>query len=129
MLTCVGRPPAYCVLREGCMRRTRDLLGRIVTWFVAINVFVCPSFSALSISVAHAQASSAVSFSGSNYIQVPSSSSLDVSNNLTVEAWAKPTSVSGFADIAGKGGSYEIAVQPADYGFQVLFQMLSGGAW
>ena len=96
---------------------------------VAINVIVAPTLAALGMSVAHAQGSSALSFSGTNYVQVPSSASLNVSNNLTIEAWMKPATVTGFADLAGKGSSYEIAVQPADYGFQVLFQMLSGGAW
>jgi Concanavalin A-like lectin/glucanases superfamily/Domain of unknown function (DUF1929)/Bacterial Ig domain/Kelch motif len=126
---CVGSPVALVCFEEVCMRRTRVLVGRIVTWIVALNVVVTPTLAALTISVAQAQGSSALAFSGNNYIQVPGSASLNVSNNLTVEAWAKPTSVSGFADIAGKGASYEIAVQPADYGFQVLFQMLSGGAW
>lgn len=111
------------------MIRTRELLARIVSWMVAVNVVAAPTFAALSLSIAHAQGSSALSFSGSNYVQVPGSSSLNVSNNLTIEAWAKPASVSGFADIAGKGSSYELAVQQADYGFQVLFQMLSGGTW
>src|SRR5918911_1799902 len=98
-----------------CMRRTRELFGRIVAWMVAMNVMIAPTLAGFGMSVAHAQGSSALAFSGSNYVQVPSSSSLNISNNLTIEAWARPPSVSAFADIAGKGSSYEIAIQPADY--------------
>ena len=79
--------------------------------------------------IAHGAATSAVSFDGSaRWVQVPSTSTLSVSGNLTVEAWAKPTSVvTGLNGVVSKPG-YALALLPIDTGFAVVLQVtLVGG--
>jgi len=44
----------------------------------------------------------ALSFDGNDYVEVPDSSSLDITGNITVEGWIKLTSLSQPATIAGK---------------------------
>ncbi|MCK4348653.1 MAG: LamG domain-containing protein, partial [Thermoplasmatales archaeon] len=50
---------------------------------------------------------SALDFDGiDDYVEVPDSASLDITEEITIEAWVKPDSVSGYHAILDKAGSY-----------------------
>jgi hypothetical protein len=78
--------------------------------------------------IAQAPASSALSFNGSNYVQVADNASLRILINLTLEAWIKPTRASGHQHFVGKN-NYELSTKPSGTGFKVLFEFASAGSW
>src|SRR5215471_2396220 len=111
------------------MARICSRIGRgALAFAMASNLTLAPLLGTLGVPAAHAQLAAALTFNGSNYVQVPNNATLSVPTNLTLEAWMKPTSVSGFRDIVGKTG-YELGVQQAGTGFQVQFQLRVAGGW
>lgn len=72
---------------------------------------------------------SSLRFNGTNqYVEVADATALRIPVNLTLEAWIKPTGVSGHRHIAGKN-NYEISVEPATGGFKAKFEFSRGGSW
>jgi PKD repeat protein/glucose/arabinose dehydrogenase len=71
----------------------------------------------------------ALQFNGtSSHVRVADAPSLRLASNLTLEAWIKPTSVSGHRHIAGKN-NYELSIEPSGSGFKALWEFSSGGSW
>lgn len=77
--------------------------------------------------LAQTAAPSALNFDGSNYVEVANSPSLHAPAPITIEAWIKPTAVSGERHIIGKR-TYALGVIPLGSGFQVSFTFVSGGS-
>lgn len=72
---------------------------------------------------------SALSFDGvDDYVQVPDSSSLDITNEMSIELWFKPTglgSVSGHVMLARKQEAYAVVYSSDNYGLDLRF----GDTW
>jgi hypothetical protein len=61
-----------------------------------------------------------------DYVNVPDSSSLDITNEITVEAWVKPlSSSSGYKPIVNKTLSYMLRL----YNMKPSFSILVDGSW
>ena len=67
----------------------------LVAWGVATNIAFTSALGMAEVPAAHAQLAAALTFNGSNYVQVASNASLNVPTNLTLEARMKPTTVTG----------------------------------
>lgn len=107
------------------MRRPRWLTGLRL---FALIMLVC-QFRLVAPAASLAAAPAALQFNGTNaYVQVGDSASLRIPTNLTVEAWIRPTAVSGHRHIVGKG-NYELAIEPLNGGFKALFEFAAGGNW
>ena len=113
--------------------RARTLSGaawRAWSLLVAVALSVAATVGPLPPTpVAYGVTSGAISMHGApDYVQVPDSAALRISSNVTVEAWAKPTSlVTGLNGIVSKPG-YALALQPMDNdGFAVVLLITSGG--
>lgn len=87
-------------------------------------------FSILSHRVYKSQsfAESSLQFNGTNDVQIADSSSLQVTNKMTLEAWIKPTQASGHKHITGKN-YYELSIEPSGSGFLVKYEILINGIW
>src|SRR5438093_9646979 len=96
---------------------------------LALALLLLCQFVLLPPRVSHGAAPSALSFNGLNsYVSVADAPSLRIPVNMTVEAWIKPTAVSGHRHAVGKN-DYELAVEPLGTGFMTLFEFASGGGW
>jgi hypothetical protein len=103
-----------------------SVLRRSLSLFFAAAL-ILPSALVAQPRVAQAASTSALAFNGnSSFVQVPANTSLNISSNLTLETWAKPTAVNAFADIVGAGG-YELGIRPSADGFMAMFQIVVGG--
>ncbi len=70
-----------------------------------------------------------LSFNGTNQrVSVPNNAALGFTNNLTVEAWIKPSSVSGSRRVVSKN-YYEVYIRPQGTGFAVTWRIRIGSTW
>ena len=110
------------------MRMFSGIARVVLAFAMAASLVFSPVLGALSIPTAHAGLASALTFTGSNYVQVANNASLSIPTSLTIEAWIKPSTVTGFQDVVGKTG-YELGVQQVGSGFQAQFQLRIAGGW
>lgn len=94
------------------------------------SVAANPHAGHLSAAPLAASAPSSLSFNGTNsYVRVADAAGLRIPNNLTIEAWIKPTAVpNGHKHIVGKN-NWELSVEASGSGVKVLFEFSSGGNW
>jgi hypothetical protein len=73
---------------------------------------------------------SSVRFDGVNdYVRVPNSSTLRIPNNMTLEAWIKPSGpFTGHRHVAGKN-YYQLSIVPSGTGYRVTWEIRVNRTW
>jgi hypothetical protein len=106
------------------VRTARSMMVMIivVALLVEISLFALPPVAAAG--------PASLSFDGvSGYVAVPDHANLRIPVNITLEAWLKPISASGYRGAAGKH-NYEIGVEGIGSGFRAVFAFSrNSGSW
>ncbi len=106
------------------LKKSRSKIGLVILIFVLFQLLI-----ATPLAIIGAAGPFSLNFSGNGtMVVVPDSPSLKIPLNITLEAWIKPTAVTGYNDIFGKH-NYEMAIEPLNTGFKVTFAFGVGGVW